>query len=94
MTVLSKTPPTKPYCEEAHRWGIKVCPYISLYKVFDSSKEADDDPVTRRFAVLGGGRCLEASRVFLRREDGKIRRPFDMPNYPTYNEQSCCNHGA
>ena len=38
VTVLSHTPATKQYCDEARKWGIKVCPYISLYKVIDSSK--------------------------------------------------------
>jgi hypothetical protein len=29
---------TQQYFDEAHQWGIKVLPYISLYKVLDSSK--------------------------------------------------------
>lgn len=37
VTVLSHTPATKQYCEEARKWGIKACPYVSLYKVMDSS---------------------------------------------------------
>ena len=40
VTVVSHTPATKEYCEEAHTWGLKVCPYVSLYKVIDSTKGA------------------------------------------------------
>jgi hypothetical protein len=90
VTVLSHTPPTKQYCDEARKWGIKTCPYISLYKVIDLSKSPNLDTEGTPF-----WHAVDASRRpewFLRREDGQIRRPFDEPNYAVGWEQSCCNH--
>jgi hypothetical protein len=88
VTVLSHTPPTAEYCAEAHRWGLKVCPYVSLYKVVDSTKDPSvlDDPFWREVDAA------KHPEWFLRRDDGGIRRPFDLEKYPAGYEQSCCNH--
>ncbi|MFC1451713.1 sugar-binding protein [Verrucomicrobiota bacterium] len=88
VTVTSHTPATREYCEEAHRWGLKVCPYVSLYKVTDSTKDPNllDHPFWKE---------VDASarpEWFLRRGDGEIRRPFDLTRYPAAFQQSCCNH--
>ena len=88
VTVVSHTPATKEYCDEAHKWGLKVCPYVSLYKVIDSTKGPDllREPFWKE---------VDASQHpewYLRREDGEIRRPFEEPNYPAPYQQSCCNH--
>lgn len=88
VTVVSHTPATKEYCEEAHKWGLKVCPYVSLYKVIDSTKGADllREPFWKE---------VDASKHpewYLRREDGEIRRPFEEVDYPAPFHQSCCNH--
>jgi hypothetical protein len=91
VTVLSHTPHTRQYCEEARKWGIKACPYVSLYKVLVSDKAAaEEDELKSPF-----WKEVDASKHpawFLRREDGQIRRPFDNPDYGLDNEQSCCNH--
>lgn len=90
VTVLSHTPPTKEYCDEARKWGIKACPYISLYKVIDLSKSPNLEKEGTPF-----WHAVDASKHpewFLRREDGQIRRPFDEANYDVGWEQSCCNH--
>ncbi|HIE51377.1 MAG TPA: hypothetical protein EYP85_06425 [Armatimonadetes bacterium] len=90
VTVISHTPATREYCTEAHRWGLKVIPYVSLYKVVDSTK----DPHLREHPFW---REVDASRHpewYLIREDGEIRRPFNNPNYPAPFQQSCCNHAS
>jgi hypothetical protein len=92
VTVLSHTPTTKEYCDEARRWGIKVCPYVSLYKVADPSKAVDDDPATRGSPFWKAVDASKHPEWFLRREDGQIRRPFDQAEYPANVQQSCCNH--
>lgn len=94
VTVLSHTPPTKQYCDDAHRWGLKVCPYVSLYKVIDSTKaDLVEDGMSTFTSPFW--KELDASKHtewFLRREDGEIRRPFDETNYHACLQQSCCNH--
>lgn len=92
VTVLSHTPPTRQYCAEANRWGIKACPYVSLYKVMDFSREPDNDPLIRNSPFWKEVDATKHPEWYLRREDGQIRRPFDEPNYPIQYQQSCCNH--
>jgi hypothetical protein len=102
VTVLSHTPATSEYCEEARKWGIKACPYVSLYKVIDSRKGETIDPDDVGSHLMGQPllrapfwKEVDASKRpewFLRREDGQIRRPFDEAHYPSQYQQSCCNH--
>lgn len=103
VTVLSHTPASKEYCEEARRWGIKACPYVSLYKVIDSSKGEWPAGQIEYAAHLQGLPLFESPfwkeldvvkhpEWCLLREDGQVRRPFDEPNYRAHFQQSCCNH--
>lgn len=102
VTVLSHVPATRQFCKEARRWGIKACPYVSLYKVIDSTKAGSGDENDRGAHLCGEPflsspfwKEVDASKHpewFLRREDGGIRRPFNMAEYPAAFEQSCCNH--
>lgn len=103
VTVLSHTPATKEYCEEARRWGIKACPYVSLYKVIDSTKGDWNTREIEYVAHLHEQPLLDSPfwkeldvakhpEWCLLREDGQIRRPFDDPNYRSHFQQSCCNH--
>jgi hypothetical protein len=94
VTVISHTPPTKKYCDEAHRWGVKVCPYVSLYKVIDSRKAdlMEDGMSTVKAPFWNRIDASKHPEWFLIREDGKTRRPFDEAKYPACLEQSCCNH--
>ena len=88
VTVISHTPPNPEYCAEAHRWGLKVLPYVSLYKVSDTTR--DPSLLTAPF-----WRHVDASKHpewFLLRPDGEIRKPFNDPDYPVGYLQSCCNH--
>lgn len=99
VTVVSHVPGTKQWYEEAAKWGIKVCPYISLYKVAVSGDnipwESPSQAYPNQLSLEPFWKEIDATKHpewYLRCEDGQIRRPFDNPKYQTCFQQSCCNH--
>jgi hypothetical protein len=96
VTMIVPTPTTQQYFDEAHRWGVKVLPYISLYKVLDSSKGnpvEDGVPISQSpFWKAVDAYALHHPEWVLMGADGQPRRPFDDPNYPAFLQQSCCNY--
>jgi hypothetical protein len=98
VTVISHAPANRQYFQEAQQWGIKVCPYISLYKVAVPGKDnawlSPNEAYPNNLPQEPFWKEVDASHHpewFLRRDDGQIRRPFDIATYPVNFEQSCCN---
>ena len=87
VTYVSHVPATRETAEEAHRWGVRIMPYVSLYKAYDSSEY----PGFKSQPFAGEIDLAEHPEWALLREDGKRRRPFDNPNYARGIHQSCCN---
>ncbi len=87
VTYVTHVAPTPQVAAEAHRWGIKTMPYVSLYKVIDTSLEPAyaKQPFWRQLDLV------QHPDWVLYRPDGKRRIPFDDPNYPRGIFQSCCN---
>ncbi len=87
VTYVSHVPATAETAAEAHRWGLRIMPYVSLYKVVDSSESPGfrTQPFWREIDLV------EHPDWALIREDGERRRPFDDPDYPAGIYQSCCN---
>ena len=87
VTYVSHVPATKETAEEAHRWGLRTMPYVSLYKVIDTSEAPHykTQPFWKEIDLV------EHPDWALLREDGKRRRPFNRPDYPVGIHQSCCN---
>jgi len=87
VTYISHVPATPETAEEAHRWGLRIMPYVSLYKVVDSRESPGyrDQPFWQEIDLV------DHPTWVLIREDGERRRPFDDPNYPAGLYQSCCN---
>ena len=87
ITLLSHVPARKDYFEKAHALGIRVLPYISLYKCVDLSQwpEGKVHPFWRELDLV------KHPGWVLIRPDGKLRRPFNNPNYRRGAYQSCCN---
>ncbi len=87
VTYVSHVPATRETAEQAHRWGVRIMPYVSLYKVIDSSEAPGfkTQPFWKEIDLV------EHPNWALIREDGQRRRPFDNPNYPVGLYQSCCN---
>ncbi|MBN1942326.1 MAG: hypothetical protein JW849_03430 [Phycisphaerae bacterium] len=96
VTVTSTIPPTQEHIDEAHRWGIKVCPYISLYKVIDTSKGdlIDDEVLVSQspFWKAIDGYTTGHPEWYLRKSDGTISRPFNNPSYPQPFQEASLNH--
>lgn len=101
VTVVTHIPATQAWINEAHQWGIKAMPYVSLYKVLDSSQgdpvedgmHFSEHPFWKEVNVYNPQtHVLEYPEWLLIGPDGQVRRPFDDPNYPPYFQQSCCNH--
>ena len=87
ITLVSHVPCTKDYFEKAHALGIRVLPYVSLYKTVDLSQwpEGRVHPFWREVD------CAKHPGWALIRPDGKRRRPFNNPRYRRGAYQSCCN---
>ncbi len=87
VTYISHVPATAETAAEAHRWGLRIMPYVSLYKVVDSSESPGfrTQPFWREIDLV------EHPDWVLIREDGERRLPFDDPDYPAGIYQSCCN---
>jgi hypothetical protein len=95
VTLVSHIRPIQQDIDEAHRWGIKVLPYISLYKVIDSSRAGDWKEDGVPVAQAPFWKAIDAHdhpEWYSIDGNGHIRRPFDMPNYPAPFQVSCCNH--
>jgi hypothetical protein len=87
ITLVSHIPCTKEYFDQAHAMGLRVAPYISLYKAVDLSEwpEGNAHPFWRELdLVKHPGWVLVTA-------EGKRRRPFDDSNYRRGGYQSCCN---
>ncbi len=87
VTYVSHVPARAETAQEAHRWGVRIMPYVSLYKVVDSS----ENPAFKTAPFWKEIDLVDHPDWVLIREDGKRRRPFDDPNYPAGLYQSCCN---
>jgi hypothetical protein len=87
ITLVSHIPCTKEYFDQAHALGLRVAPYVSLYKVVDLSEwpAGSVHPFWRELdLVQHPGWAMMAA-------DGTRRRPFDSPDYRRGAHQSCCN---
>ncbi len=86
-----KTPEqVKAFLNEAHQYGIKVIPYVSLYKVIDSHEVKDtfhtkDHPFWKELDLV------DHPEWALIDENGNIRRPFNSAGYRSGVQQSCTN---
>lgn len=87
VTYVSHVPATEETAREAHRWGVRIMPYVSLYKVVDSS----ENPSLADAPFWGEIDLVDHPDWVLIREDGERRRPFNRPDYPAGFHQSCCN---
>ena len=90
VTYVSHVGPRKETADEAHRWGIKVMPYVSLYKVIDTRL----DPGYLKEPFWKEVDLAQHPTWALFRPDGKVRLPFDDPEYPKGIFQSCCNQAG
>jgi hypothetical protein len=80
----------KAFLEEAHRYGIRVIPYVTLYKVIDSS-QVTDTYHTKAHPFFKELDLVDHPEWALIDENGNIRRPFDAPTYRSGVHQSCTN---
>ncbi|MFA7183798.1 MAG: hypothetical protein WC082_02830, partial [Victivallales bacterium] len=88
INALSHVPYEKDFIKAANSYGVRVLPYVSLYKVANS--EVDPSLLRHPFwRELDGGKHSE---WFLIDEKGQIKRPFLSKSYCAGIEQSCCNH--
>jgi hypothetical protein len=87
VTYVSHVPSDAATAEEAHRWGVRTMPYVSLYKAYDS----DEYPGFKTQPFASEIDLAEHSEWALIREDGQRRRPFNNPDYSRGIYQSCCN---
>jgi len=78
------------FLDEAHRYGIKVIPYVTLYKVIDS-RETKDGYHTKDHPFFKELDLVEHPEWALIDEKGNIRRPFDCERYRSGVHQSCTN---
>ena len=87
VTYVTHVPATAQTAADAHRWGVKIMPYVSLYKVIDTRL----DPGYLKEPFWKEVDLAQHPDWALIRPDGKVRIPFDDPNYPKGIFQSCCN---
>ena len=80
----------KAFLQESHRYGIKVIPYVTLYKVIDS-RQVTDTYHTKHHPFYKELDLVDHPEWALIDENGNIRRPFDHPSYRNGVHQSCTN---
>ncbi len=90
VTVLAIVPYEKELCDQANAYGIKILPYISISRVFNSPNE----PLIQRHPFW---REVDASRHpewFCINKDGKVHRYWGQKNYRLHAafDAVCQNH--
>ena len=90
VTYVSHVPATRETAREAHRWGIRTMPYVSLYKVVDSSEapEYATEPFWKEidlvnFEVTAGfNHDQDGTPKFVREDVPYVFEPFMPPPTP------------
>ncbi|MDD2711117.1 MAG: hypothetical protein PHV34_24320 [Verrucomicrobiae bacterium] len=90
INAISHVPYEKDFIKAARQAGVRILPYVSLYKASNSK----DDPTCMRHPFWKEVDAAAHPEWLLIDENGKVKRPFDAPNYCAGLEQSCCNHQA
>ena len=87
VTLVSHVPYTTEWMDEAARYGIRGMPYISLYKVYDTSAPGANPDAP----FWGAVDMTEHPEWVYVGVDGQWKRPFNNEFYPPMYWQSCTN---
>ena len=88
VTLVSHCPYTREWVEEAARYGIRGLPYISLYKVYDTSAPGADP----RHPFWGAVNMSRHPEWVYVGPEGQRERPFGNRFYSPLFWQSCTNN--